>query len=137
MGIYIPNMDKPQNAFDCSAKINPEERVCIYTGKVFEETLSLLLDHPCDDCPLIEIEDTEYEWCHDCKEYDQEKHCCHRWTKVIRNTVAELEVHYGKYITKTDQALVIDYPNTDDIKTIIVMDDEGFTRVFVERRSDD
>ena len=34
--------------------------------------------------------DEEFEWCHDCKEYDQENYCCHRWTKVIRNTVAEL-----------------------------------------------
>ncbi len=32
-----------------------------------------------------------FEWCTDCKEYDQERHCCHRWTKVIRNTVAELK----------------------------------------------
>lgn len=30
------------------------------------------------------------EWCTDCKEYDKEAHCCHRWTKVIRNTVDEL-----------------------------------------------
>lgn len=57
MGVYIPNMDKPKTAFECSTKINPEERMCIYTGKVFEETLSLLLDHPCDDCPLIEIDE--------------------------------------------------------------------------------
>lgn len=47
MGVYIPNMKKPKNAFDCSKKINPEERMCIYTGEVFEETLSLLLDRPC------------------------------------------------------------------------------------------
>ena len=33
----------------------------------------------------------KFEWCTDCKEYDQERHCCHRWTKVIRNTVAELK----------------------------------------------
>ena len=57
MGAYIPNMKKPKNAFDCSKKINPEERMCIYTGKVFEETLSLLLDRPCDDCQLIEVDD--------------------------------------------------------------------------------
>lgn len=31
-----------------------------------------------------------FEWCTNCKEYDPEKHCCHRWTKVIRNTVNEL-----------------------------------------------
>lgn len=29
------------------------------------------------------------EWCPDCKEYDKEKHCCHRFTKVIRQTVEE------------------------------------------------
>lgn len=57
MGVYIPNIDKPKTAFECSTKINPEERMCIYTGKVFEETLSLLLDRPCDDCPLIEIDE--------------------------------------------------------------------------------
>ena len=60
--IAIPNMDKPKNAFNCSTKINPEERRCIYTGKVFEETLSLLLDRPCDDCPIIDIVQ-----CKDCK----------------------------------------------------------------------
>lgn len=35
--------------------------------------------------------DETFEWCHDCKEYDQKNHCCHRWTKVIRDTVDELE----------------------------------------------
>lgn len=75
----------------------------------------------------------EWQWCHDCKEYDQENHCCHRWSNTIRKTVAELEEHYGKHITKHDQTLVIDYPDTDDVQTIIVLDDEGFTRVFVER----
>lgn len=29
------------------------------------------------------------EWCPDCAEYDKEKHCCHRFTKVIRQTVKE------------------------------------------------
>lgn len=31
------------------------------------------------------------EWCTDCKEYDQKKHCCHRFTKVILQTVEELK----------------------------------------------
>ena len=30
-----------------------------------------------------------------CKEYDQEKHCCHRWTKVIRQTVEEVKRQYA------------------------------------------
>lgn len=33
----------------------------------------------------------KFDWCHDCKEYDQEKHCCHRWSKVIRDTLAHIE----------------------------------------------
>ena len=42
--------------------------------------------------------DAEFEWCPDCKEYDQDRHCCHRWTKVIRNTVEELKEHYDGYV---------------------------------------
>lgn len=29
------------------------------------------------------------EWCLDCKEYDQEKHSCPRWNRVIRQTVED------------------------------------------------
>ena len=32
-----------------------------------------------------------FKWCADCKEYDTEKHCCHRYSKVIRDAVAEIE----------------------------------------------
>lgn len=32
---------------------------------------------------------SDFEWCTGCKEYDHEKHCCPRWTKVIRNTLHE------------------------------------------------
>ena len=38
----------------------------------------------------------EYEWCHDCREYDKDAHCCHRWTKAIRKTVKELEATWPK-----------------------------------------
>lgn len=30
-----------------------------------------------------------YEWCHDCKEYDQENHCCHRYSSFIRETLQD------------------------------------------------
>ena len=33
-----------------------------------------------------------FEWCDGCKEYDQEQHCCYRFTKVIRQAVAEMKV---------------------------------------------
>ena len=39
----------------------------------------------------IEQEPKTFKWCTDCKEYDQEKHCCHRWSKVIRDTVEEMK----------------------------------------------
>lgn len=39
-------------------------------------------------------EPQSFKWCTDCKEYDQEKHCCHRWSKVIRNTVEEMKQEY-------------------------------------------
>ena len=35
-----------------------------------------------------------FKWCETCKEYDQEKHCCHRWSTVIRDTVAEMKQEY-------------------------------------------
>ena len=41
--------------------------------------------------PSAEPERQDFEWCHDCKEYDQEKHCCNRWTKVIRQSVEEVK----------------------------------------------
>lgn len=31
------------------------------------------------------------EWCHDCKEYDKEKHSCPRWNRVIRNTLKDAQ----------------------------------------------
>ena len=37
-------------------------------------------------------EEESFEWCTDCKEYDQESHCCHRWSKMIRKTVEEMQV---------------------------------------------
>ena len=40
------------------------------------------------------------EWCTDCKEYDQEKHCCPRFNRVIRNALkdAQPERKRGKWI---------------------------------------
>lgn len=48
-----------------------------------------------ENLPSAESEQEEFEWCHDCKEYDQEKHCCHRWTQVIRQTIVEVKQQYA------------------------------------------
>ena len=63
-----------------------------YKCDIFQELKNL---------PSAEPEGQEFEWCHDCKEYDQEKHCCHRWTKVIRNTVEEMK-NQGQWIPVTE-----------------------------------
>lgn len=67
---------------------------------------TVLLFGKCD-CPKEEIEEClkmaikalerepqTFKWCDTCKEYDQEKHCCHRWSKVIRDTVEEMKQEY-------------------------------------------
>ena len=40
------------------------------------------------------------EWCTDCKEYDQEKHCCHRWNRVIKYVVDEVREKYDERTAK-------------------------------------
>lgn len=62
-----------------------------------------------EELPSAEPEPKEFEWCTGCKEYDQEAHCCHRWTKVIRNTVEEIknsqpERKKGKWIRLKPQS---------------------------------
>ena len=41
---------------------------------------------------LPSAEEESFEWCTDCKEYDQEQHCCHRYSKVIRQAFEEMKV---------------------------------------------
>ena len=53
---------------------------------------------------LPSAESESFEWCTDCKEYDQESHCCHRYSKMIRKTVEEMQIvrckdcKYAEYI---------------------------------------
>lgn len=59
---------------------------------------------PCDVYGLIEIlppAEPPYnmdEWCHDCKEYDQERHCCPRFNKMIRRTLEDMKRNSPKLI---------------------------------------
>ena len=55
-----------------------------------------------------------HEWCHDCKEYDQKQHCCHRWTQVIRNTYEEIKAR-EKPVRVIQQR--VDYSNYDEFMT--------------------
>ena len=42
-------------------------------------------------CELPSAQPDTDEWCHDCKEYDKEHHCCPRWNRVIRTTLEEAQ----------------------------------------------
>ena len=45
--------------------------------------------------PSVTLQEPKtFKWCTDCREYDQEKHCCHRWSKAIRDTVEEMKQEY-------------------------------------------
>lgn len=48
------------------------------------------LDMAIEALKEIERHEETFEWCENCKEYDQNEHCCHRWTKLIRDTVDEI-----------------------------------------------
>ena len=55
-----------------------------FYNKIIQNDIDALMQLP-------SAEEESFEWCTDCKEYDQKAHCCHRWTKVIRNTVEEIK----------------------------------------------
>jgi hypothetical protein len=47
------------------------------------------------------------EWCHDCSEYNQDKHCCPRFNRVIRNAVEEVKKpKTGHWIDYSDEGYV-------------------------------
>lgn len=76
------------------------------------------------------------EWCTDCKEYDQTRHCCHRFTKVIRQTQEELKQNAVPLIRCRDCKY---YPNgirfcIDSYEHCKHMTDEGFCS-WAERRN--
>ena len=51
-----------------------------------EEVIAIL-----NGLPSVQPTYSLAEWCTDCKEYDQERHCCPRFNRVIRRTVEEIK----------------------------------------------
>ena len=44
----------------------------------------------CPNCGrLLMLEEQTYDWCKGCKEYDTEKHCCHRYSSFIQESLKE------------------------------------------------
>jgi hypothetical protein len=52
---------------------------------IFTDKALSLIDNVDPVIPKTDV----FEWCHNCKEYDQEDHCCHRWSNKIREIIEE------------------------------------------------
>ena len=50
--------------------------------------------------PPVQLEQHYDEWCTGCKEYDQKRHNCPRWNKVIRQTLKDIEQKEGHWILR-------------------------------------
>ena len=61
----------------------------------------------------LEQQPQSFKWCTDCKEYDQEKHCCHRWSKVIRDTVEEMRQEQEPILDKIRAEIETKYGQCD------------------------
>ena len=75
---------------DCISRakaIEEADQLCLETGYDNEKVVEMLRELP----SVTPQEPQTYKWCTGCKEYDQDKHCCHRWSKVIRDTVEEMK----------------------------------------------
>ncbi len=47
------------------------------------------IEHEIRKLPSAQPDPCYDEWCTDCKEYDQDRHSCPRWNKVIRKTLED------------------------------------------------
>lgn len=65
------------------------------------------------DLEALEQEPQTFKWCTTCKEYDQEKHCCHRWSKVIRDTVEEMKQEQEPVLDKIRAEIETKYGHCD------------------------
>lgn len=55
MSILIKGMKMPKSCINCSVKADPDNRMCLMDGHIFEETLGKLLYRRDENCPLVEI----------------------------------------------------------------------------------
>lgn len=65
------------------------EAIGLLSGLMFKGKLKEALDMAIASLKSDENYFKPDEWCDTCKEYDQKKHCCPRFNKVIRKTLAE------------------------------------------------
>lgn len=80
--------DKQNEAFEMAiSALFADGEMCdvLETVKAYQ-TDSLIQD---TKSKLFEFAAQTYEWCNGCKEYDTEKHCCHRYMNFIRYSLQD------------------------------------------------
>ena len=114
------------------AKRELQEKVFRNLTGEFYGTMQVL-----DELPSAEQE--EFEWCTDCKEYDKDAHCCHRWTKCIRQTIDEIKssqwIPCSERLPKVDEYVLV-YINDIAYIAWIDMDGDWCTDEFVVEMAD-
>ena len=89
-----------QVASDCISRQAMINEINLHVGILYDsptlvESLKLLVWSLPSALPKLD------EWCDDCKEYDQERHCCPRWNRVIRQTLDD--VGQSRWIPVTER----------------------------------
>lgn len=75
--------------------------VAVYADTKFKAALNLGI------AALEQQEKAFDEWCHDCKEYDKERHCCPRFSKVIRGALDEVNGNLAKARIEAEPAAAV------------------------------
>jgi hypothetical protein len=93
-----PNESEFWMAFDMAIKALEQQNVLFKSGLLKDCEACRAEQQPCYNPD---------EWCHNCKEYDQEKHCCPRYNKVIRSAVEEMkQTKTGHWIYEKRKRLI-------------------------------
>lgn len=96
------------------------ELLCAYGVPLDEKKFQEALDM------AIKVLSAEYihEWCKGCKEYDTEKHCCHRYSSFIRETLqdnidAVLEDIKAEIKGLNKQSIMFGYVSNSDLLDVV------------------
>lgn len=108
-----------------------EKVIATFYSEEYEEwtrqttTIEDVLDSVCDDYTVLSSAHLSLdEWCTDCKEYDNEKNCCPRFNKVIREALKEGLAESTDAISRNAAIDIIQSykKNTERLKEISVED---------------
>lgn len=55
MSECVVRMEMPRHCFNCSRKVDPETRMCLLDGHLFEETFGVITAHRDKNCPILTV----------------------------------------------------------------------------------